>query len=72
LADRGPWTPKELAGLDQMEGWREEQPEPIAAAKDEDEVEASSEDEGEPTPEDEAAQPINRGMLLKFLSSVRS
>jgi hypothetical protein len=58
--------------MDQMEGWREEQPEPIAPAKDEDGLEAASEEEGEPTPEDEAAQPINRGMLLKFLSSVRS
>ncbi|HEY3810618.1 MAG TPA: DUF4388 domain-containing protein, partial [Acidimicrobiales bacterium] len=57
LADRGPWTSNELASLDQTEGWREEQPEPVAEAEHQDEVDASSEDQGEPTPEDEAAQP---------------
>ena len=58
LADRGPWTSDELASLDR-EDWSGE-----ASSEEFDNAEPEV---GEPTPE-----PINRGLLLKFLSSVRN
>jgi hypothetical protein len=78
LADRGPWTDHELAAMDHDE-WAEpssyglgsegeapavdEEPEPA------DELEPADEPEPEAAPTEE---PINRGLLLKFLSSVRN
>jgi hypothetical protein len=60
LDDRGPWTSNELEDLDRS-GWRPEQTAPA-----EDGAETASEG-AEP-----AEEPINRGLLLKFLSSVRN
>jgi hypothetical protein len=61
LADRGPWTSHGLAGLDHVNGWRDE------AETGTDEPSSEAADEVAEGPE-----PINRGLLLKFLSSVRS
>jgi hypothetical protein len=94
LLDRGPWTSNELASLEQMGGWREndtetantelegaqtevpeadsepsEDGEHIHAATEVEEQAVTEEDEAAAQPGDE---PINRGLLLKFLSSVRS
>jgi hypothetical protein len=76
LADRGPWTEHELSA---MEADRDaEEPSnivPFAPAHDpsasEEGPTAASDDEeaGESSP---AEEPINRGLLLKFLSSVRN
>jgi hypothetical protein len=55
----GVWSSEELASLDGPE-------EPMATAED------AGDDAGEETPSEEGAEPINRGLLLKFLSSVRS
>ena len=110
LADRGPWTSHELASLDQMGGWSEEEhhdeatsshsffdveaedaPEDraeeakhlLAGAREgyaegthdgqsDLEAEASDEYDDEEEPETKQPEPVNRGLLLKFLSSVRS
>lgn len=88
LADRGPWTADELATMDSEQGWSGTNVEessnivPFAAPHGSDqaveaegdgpvdEAEAETEAEAEePQPGDE---PINRGLLLKFLSSVRN
>jgi hypothetical protein len=99
LVDRGPWTSHELASLEQMDGWREDdgsaptgvaaQYQPVAAESDNvvpfpgispwsgepDEApevpvaQAPAEPEG---PAQSGEEPINRGLLLKFLSSVRN
>ena len=84
LADRGPWTHNELASFD---GWRREETTeaelqaagvtsyaPVvdqAVVDDGYDGDATGEleEEGEPAP---AEEPINRGLLLKFLSSVRN
>lgn len=61
LADRGPWPEQELASF---EGWTE----PEASA----EHEAQVEEEQDSSEEAPGEEPINRGLLLKFLSSVRN
>lgn len=85
LADRGPWTHNEL---DSMNGWDEDETaQPFTAPVEESEdhgmpeydavqaddhtqtVAEDTERETDPAPVDE---PINRGLLLKFLSSVRN
>ena len=103
LADRGPWTSHELASLDQMGGWQDEEhhEEPTAshsffdveahetpqaaadygqAAESVGAAQEYANAEGEPVedsvdeeePETKQPEPVNRGLLLKFLSSVRS
>lgn len=90
LMDRGPWTSHELASLDSMGGWRDEDrsqeasghgelnvvPFPSASAEVDGAgaVAANPEEQDEAAAEDEAPadEPINRGLLLKFLSSVRN
>jgi hypothetical protein len=77
LADRGPWTPHELA---HFEGWPDEEhtaaeDSQVAAAHDPVAHEGGAEDQGEESeaePEESGPEPINRGLLLKFLSSVRN
>lgn len=81
LADRGPWTEHELAVMD-ADSWTEPGegtsnilPFPPASAEVAP-VEATAE-EGEGPVEEEAEaapaeEPVNRGLLLKFLSSVRN
>ena len=76
LADRGPWTEHELATMDSEGEWSEPEAEeesnivpfaPVAHAAEEPEAAE------EPTEEPPATgEPINRGLLLKFLSSVRN
>jgi len=61
LADRGPWPEHELAA---MEAW---QADPAPA-----ESEAGEDAEDQAAEEQPAEEPINRGLLLKFLSSVRN
>ncbi|MHB1534176.1 MAG: hypothetical protein ACYC1D_06100, partial [Acidimicrobiales bacterium] len=65
LVDRGPWTHGELASLEQHESWASDAPADID--DDVDGPEAVT-----PEPETPAEEPINRGLLLKFLSSVRN
>ncbi|MGH9057630.1 MAG: DUF4388 domain-containing protein [Acidimicrobiales bacterium] len=76
LADRGPWTSGELASLERMGGWHEDEPDAApASAGDADSKGAEAEDEAvadAEVDEPEQNEPINRGALLKFLSSVRS
>ncbi|HUE59352.1 MAG TPA: hypothetical protein VMO88_07195, partial [Acidimicrobiales bacterium] len=103
LADRGPWTSHELASLDQMGGWRDEEhheeatashsffdveahetahpaadygqaADPVGAAHEHAgaEVEPVEDSVEEEEPETKQPEPVNRGLLLKFLSSVRS
>lgn len=62
LADRGPWPEHELASFD---GWTESESAGDAVSQEPAEEEVP--DEGQPSEE-----PINRGLLLKFLSSVRN
>jgi hypothetical protein len=88
LKDRGPWTSHELASFEQLGGWSEDEsqpaevPSPVSAhdspaphgeaAADHYgpvEAEAAAEDSDE---EPAVEEPINRGLLLKFLSSVRN
>jgi hypothetical protein len=88
LKDRGPWTSHELASFEQLGGWTEDASEPAEASSavtaddasaphdeelaDQDgqvEAEAAAE---EPDEEPAVEEPINRGLLLKFLSSVRN
>jgi hypothetical protein len=67
LEDRGPWTSNELASLDPVAG----DGEVIEATGEAEPVQES----GEPEAAEEEApaeEPINRGLLLKFLSSVRN
>ena len=86
LADRGPWTESELSTMETQQGdWSEDgyevsnivpfapvqtpDDEPVAA------VDSGGESEGEALEGEEVApaeEPINRGLLLKFLSSVRN
>lgn len=96
LTDRGPWTSTELESLEQMGGWRQEDPAAVVAGDAESpepeaafvvaEAGAAYEDSAagaayvgpEAAPVDESGEvpageePINRGLLLKFLSSVRN
>lgn len=86
LADRGPWTAHELSSMDTAGGWAEDDPEhsnivpfaPVHHAEVEGGYEAEAEDAAFDTaeaPEEEpppAEEPVNRGLLLKFLSSVRN
>jgi hypothetical protein len=76
LADRGPWTDHELATMDSEGEWSEPEAEqesnivpfaPVAHAADEPEA---VEEPAEEAPA--SGEPINRGLLLKFLSSVRN
>jgi hypothetical protein len=122
-----PWTPNEVASLDQMRGWRDEMSAPATVTEEPAEavvhdepavavvpdepvtslepangeepaepaalaavdgtgadteyqpthmaggpVQEEAEVDGELDPDPDAVEPINRGMLLKFLSSVRS
>lgn len=86
LADRGPWTSGELSALETMQGWRDDEEyddsaDPVDVEADDDagdadsasvtdvEFEPMAEEAAEETPVEE---PINRGLLLKFLSSVRN
>lgn len=80
LADRGPWTDHELATMDSEHGWSEDEAGdrsnivPFAAAH-ATSNHADAEEDAE-APESEEAhhgeEPMNRGLLLKFLSSVRN
>jgi len=63
LDDRGPWTDGELASLDASG--------PGAAAEAAAPGDAEA-DGAEPELDEQVEGPINRGMLLKFLSSVRN
>lgn len=79
LADRGPWQAHELTAFDDLGGWGDGTEEAAAAT---DQAEAGEETEtGTDTEAAEdtslesdtpAEEPINRGLLLKFLSSVRN
>jgi hypothetical protein len=88
LKDRGPWTSHELASFEQFGGWSEDQAEPAEASSSvaayetpaahgdvvadhhgQVEAEAAAEESNE---EQAVEEPINRGLLLKFLSSVRN
>ena len=85
LADRGPWTQRELAAMDTEGAWSSDEEQsnivpfaPASVSSDANgpdasdetvEDQATVEDEREDGPTDE---PINRGLLLKFLSSVRN
>jgi hypothetical protein len=88
LRDRGPWTSNELASFEQDGGWAADESEQAPAAPAEaaydapshpseqapdyhGALEADAEAE-EPVEEQAAEEPINRGLLLKFLSSVRN
>jgi hypothetical protein len=79
LADRGPWSSDELASLDQSGPWHQEESQSDEArshaevhdAHDDGTDDAGSGD-GDQEADQESEEPINRGMLLKFLSSVRS
>jgi hypothetical protein len=82
LADRGPWSDHELSSMESDEQWsHEEHPEevsnivpfaPVHHVESESEVlsEDESAEEAEEAPP--AEEPMNRGLLLKFLSSVRN
>jgi hypothetical protein len=85
LKDRGPWTSHELASFER--GWADEGSEPAEASpaataydsptQSSDDVadhgQIAAEDMAEEPDEEPAAEePINRGLLLKFLSSVRN
>ena len=83
LADRGPRSSDELASLDQSGPWHEEEPQSDEVRSHAEAHEAhdahhdgatddadSGDDDQEA--EQESDEPINRGLLLKFLSSVRS
>lgn len=84
LADRGPWTDHELSAMDVSEhGAWDSSPEdtsnivPFAPVHSTDEqgydpTEAVDDDSSETEEETPAEEPINRGLLLKFLSSVRN
>ncbi len=103
LADRGPWTSHELASLDQMGGWQDEEhheeatashsffdveahetahaaveygqtADPVGAVHEYSgaEVEPVEDSDEEEEPQTKQPEPVNRGLLLKFLSSVRS
>lgn len=81
LADRGPWTEHELSSMDSGHEPSVGDDElghvvPFAAAASaEDGKEAEAAGEAEATEAEEvppAGEPINRGLLLKFLSSVRN
>lgn len=78
LADRGPWTQHELTAMDGDHGWHDDAEEasnivpfaPVHAEAEAGEVHADeAEEAAEAAP---AEEPINRGLLLKFLSSVRN
>lgn len=83
LADRGPWTEHELTAMDSDHGWHEDAeashdeasnivpfaPVHAEAAADAEAAEPDPDDSEEAAP---AEEPINRGLLLKFLSSVRN
>ncbi len=85
LADRGPWSERELAQIHESGMWET----PGSSADDQGYYERTTEapsaqSESSPEPSDEhpseeaeggdepAEEPINRGLLLKFLSSVRN
>jgi hypothetical protein len=77
LLDSGPWTSNELAGLEQMGGWADADADAGSDAEGihpgaELDCELEAEAEAEAEPEPVAEEPINRGLLLKFLSSVRN
>lgn len=76
LADRGPWTEHELATMDSEGEWNEPEAAeesnivpfaPVAHAAEEPEA---VDEPAEAPPA--TGEPINRGLLLKFLSSVRN
>ena len=83
LADRGPWTEHELSVMDSQGGWSEPGDQsnivpfaPVHSQTDGEAGESSvavdeaGQDEAEEA--QAAEEPINRGLLLKFLSSVRN
>lgn len=71
LADRGPWTRNELASFDT---WKADydQSVPAAESADDSEAQAQSGADGDEAEQAPVEEPINRGLLLKFLSSVRN
>jgi hypothetical protein len=77
LSDRGPWTEGELATLQrQRADWSgSDVPEPTEAAASTPTSEGDTDGDdhgGEEGGASGEGEPINRGLLLKFLSSVRS
>jgi hypothetical protein len=82
LADRGPWTDNELAAFEHSDwtagtGYPAEERTEVHGAQGAENLQHDPA-EGDPAAEspeqgaDPAAEPINRGLLLKFLSSVRN
>ncbi len=83
LADRGPWTEHELSSINNEGAWSEgsehsnivpfapvhgsDDPDDAVGSADEQDDEGGAEDDEVP-----GEEPINRGLLLKFLSSVRN
>ncbi len=80
LADRGPWSERELQAIHERGMWDDaDSTQPSAVAdgghrvdSTESEEDASADDELNSGSDEPADEPINRGLLLKFLSSVRN